>query len=277
MPRLLCFVLLLFAISMSPTVAADIEFPQWELGVAVGAGVLPHYPAADQYRIEALPLPYFAYRGKFVRSDDKGLLRGRVFLSEYAELDISLAGSIAMDATANRARVGMPDLDWMGEVGPRLQLTLARISPDAKVDLEIPVRAALSTDFHRIDHVGYVSIPEIAYQHDNAGGRGTRVKWGIAVAFADRRFHEMLYGVSARYATATRSPYRAKGGYFGSRIQFSVLHRFTQALRVVGVARADFHAGAANEGSPLFLRKTTGTLGLAVIWTMLRSNVTVIE
>ena len=144
---------------MSPAVAGGIEFPRWELGAAVGAGILPHYPAADQYRMELLPLPYFAYRGKFVRSDDKGLLRGRVFLSDRAELDISLAGSIALDATDNRVRVGMPDLDWIGEVGPRLQLTLARISPDAKVDLEIPVRAVFSTDFHWFDHVGYVSIP----------------------------------------------------------------------------------------------------------------------
>lgn len=277
MLRPLGIAVLLFAAAGPAAADPDVELPLWELGAVLGAGVLPHYPASNQTRLEVLPLPYFAYRGEVLRSDDKGLLRGRLFLSENAELDISLAGAIATDSSDNRARIGMPDLDWMGEVGPRLEVTLARAARDAKIDLELPLRAVFSTNFSDIDYVGMVSVPEIAYQHDNLGGGGTRVKLGIGVTLADRSFQETLYGVADRYVTATRPAYRANGGYMGSRIQLSFSHRVTPALRVIGAVRADFHSGAANEDSPLFLRKTAGSLGLAVIWTMLRSTATVIE
>ncbi|MDA1131618.1 MAG: MipA/OmpV family protein, partial [Proteobacteria bacterium] len=194
--------LALFVCAGASPVLAQQPLPLWELGAAFGAGWLPHYPASSQHRIEALALPYFAYRGKVLRSDDKGLIRGRLAVSENAEFDVSLAGALSTDSTNNRARAGMPDLDWMGEVGPRLQLTVARAARDAKVDLEIPLRAVISTDFHSVRHVGFISVPEIAYQHENFGGHGGRLKLGFGAAFADQRYQQTLYGVSSRYATA---------------------------------------------------------------------------
>ena len=237
----------------------------------MGAGVLPHYPASDQNHFRMLPLPYFTSRGEVLRSDDKGILRGRILYSDRIELDVSLAGALDAASGNNRARAGMPDLDWMGQVGPRL---LARAG-DAHIDLELPVRAVLSTDFRSVRYLGLLAVPEIAYQHDNLGG--ARVKLGFAATFSGRALQEEFYGVPAAFATAERPEYRAEAGYLGSRLQLSFSRLVSQAVRLVGAARVDFHGGAANQDSPLFLRRTTGSVGFVVIWTPLRSAVTVRE
>ena len=257
----------------APTVAqAQQALPLWELGVVVGAGYLPDYPAADEYSARVVPLPYFVYRGKVFRSEESGLLRGRFINTGRVELDISLAGALDVKSKDNLARAGMPDLDWMGQIGPRLQIVLARAARDAHVDLELPVRAVLSTDFSKIEHIGFLSVPELAYQHDNVFGNGTRLKLGLGLTFADQQFQEVLYGVPDAFATATRPAYDATAGYMGAKISLGVAAPVSPALRVLGQVRADFHHGAANEASPLFRRKTTGTVLVGAIWSFLYSS-----
>lgn len=257
-----------------PADAAE-NLPLWAVGVVVGAGYVPQYPASDQDSFRILPLPYFTYRGEVFRSDDKGILRGRILYSDRVELDVSLAGALDVASGDSRARTGMPDLDWMGQVGPRLEVVLARAARDAHVDFELPVRAVLSTDFRSFDYLGLLVAPEIAYQHDKLGG--ARVKLGLSATFAGRALQEEFYGVPAAYATAARPEYRARSGYLGSKLQLSFTRRVSAAVRLVGAARVDFHGSAANEDSPLFLRRTTGSVGFVVVWTPLRSAATVRE
>ncbi len=257
----------------APVVArAQQALPLWELGVVVGAGYLPDYPAADEYSARVVPLPYFVYRGQVFRSEESGLVRGRFVNTARIEFDVSLAGALDVKSADNVARAGMPDLDWMGQIGPRLQITLARAARDAHIDLELPVRAVLSTDFSKIEHIGFLSVPELAYHHDNVFGNRTRLKLGLGFTFADRTFQEVIYGVPDVYATATRPAYDAKAGYMGAKISLGVAAPVTPALRMLGQVRADFHSGAANEASPLFRSKTTGTVLVGAIWSFLYSS-----
>ena len=162
--------------------------PLWEIGALVGVGILPTYPASDQTRFEILPLPYFTYRGEVIRSDDKGLLRGRLFKSDRAEIDVSLAAAFDVDSSDNRARVGMPDLDWLGEIGPRLELTLARAG-DVRIEFELPIRAVISTNFtSRANYQGLIMVPELAYHHDDFLGVDARFKFGVSAVFANADF-----------------------------------------------------------------------------------------
>lgn len=104
---------------LRPADAAE-TLPLWELGVVIGAGYAPDYPAADEYSARILPLPYFVYRGKVFRSEESGLLRGRIVQTARVEFDVSVAGAVDTKSHQNDARRGMPDLDWMGQIGPRL-------------------------------------------------------------------------------------------------------------------------------------------------------------
>ena len=191
--------------------ATGAEKPLFELGVAGGAGYIADYPAAGQNHFNGIALPYPIYRGKVFRSDSKGLLRGRIVHSRDFELDVSLGGSLDTDSDDNDARRGMPDLDHMGELGPRLQWTFARAARWAKFDLELPIRAVFSTDFSSLEHRGFLLEPQIAYQHDNFLESGTKLKLGVSSIFADEDLQDYFYQVDAPFVTTTRRAFDAHG------------------------------------------------------------------
>jgi len=257
-----------------PSVAQADQHPQplWEIGALVGVGILPTYPASDQTTFELLPLPYFIYRGEVIRSDDRGLLRGRLFKSDRAEIDISLSAAFDVDSANNRARAGMPDLDWLGEIGPRLEFTLARAG-DVRIEFELPVRGVFSTNFgSRFDYQGLITVPELAYQHDDFLGSDAKFKIGVSAAVANADLQSLFYGVPPAYATETRSAYVAKSGYMGSKMQISASRQFGPRVRILSALRFDFYRGAANDQSPLFKDTTTTTLGIAVIVSLWQSK-----
>ncbi len=276
--RLLAALSLFALLPLSPTPAAaeDSEKPLWELGLMAGGGLLPDYPAAAQNHFQWLALPYLAYRGKFLRSDKKGLLRGRFLKSERLELDVSLKGSFPADSEDNTARRGMPDLDWLGEIGPRLQIILAKAARDAKVELELPLRAVFSTDFSSFDSRGAVFAPELAYQHERFLDFA-EVKLSLGASYGTEKLAEYFYEVSDRYATATRAAYQAESGYIGSSLKLVMFKPLNRRWRFFAGLGADFHHGAANEQSPLFRDKTTLSAGFGFIWSALQSRTMVRE
>jgi outer membrane scaffolding protein for murein synthesis (MipA/OmpV family) len=253
------------------------EKPLWELGVAAGGAWLPDYPAAGQNHFNAIGLPYIVYRGDFFRSDEKGLLRGRFVKSRDFELDVSLSGSFSADSSNNDARRGMPDLDYLVELGPRIQWTVARAAKWAKLDFELPVRAVFSTDLKSVDYRGFLAQPELAYQHDNFLESGLALKHGVSASFADVNLQDYFYRVEPQFATPTRPAYEADAGYLGSRLQLVLTKALGPALRVFAAGRVDFHQGAANEDSPLFREDVTYGAGLGVVWSIFRSPSTVKE
>ncbi|MFC7554522.1 MipA/OmpV family protein [Pseudoroseomonas wenyumeiae] len=91
--------------------------PVLEAGIGGGGGWLPDYPAAGQNHLQGLAFPYVIYRGEILRSDDRGV-RSRFYSSEGIGLDLSFSGAFPSRSDDNKARRGMPDLDWQGEVGP---------------------------------------------------------------------------------------------------------------------------------------------------------------
>lgn len=272
MRSILKIIIFFSLIGISDVVASEKISPLWEVGGGVVLGILPHYPASDQKSLQTLPFPYFVYRGKIFRSDEKGIIRGRLYFSNNMEVDLSLAGSLPMKSSNSRARTGMPDLDWTAEVGPRIQFTLARARKYAKIDFEIPIRAVISTDFTKVKYVGLISVPELAYQHENFGGVGAQIKLGIGAIFADADLQGMIYGVKSRFATNNRPVYAAKGGYMGSRIQLSFSRELSKSIRIIGAFRGNFHAGAVNKNSPLFMDKSNLSGGIGIIWTIYKSN-----
>jgi outer membrane scaffolding protein for murein synthesis (MipA/OmpV family) len=249
--------------------------PLWEVGVIGTAAYMPDYPAADHNSAHYLPMPMIIYRGAFLRAGDKGLLRGRLIHTRDLEFEISLNGSFPTDSDDNDTRRGMPDLDWLGEIGPRLQWTVARAARDAKIDLELPVRAVFSTDFHSdISYRGVVIAPEIAYQNSNFLNSQVAVKAGLSSTFASEDLQDYFYEVSAPYATANRAVYDAQAGYLGSKVQLSLYAPLTPWVGLRGMGQVNFHQGAANQDSPLFKDETTYGVGMALTMTLAKSKQT---
>jgi hypothetical protein len=247
--------------------------PLFELGAVGGGAYVPDYPAAGQNHLQGIGLPFIAYRGEFLRAGDKGIVRGRILRGERYEFDISLSGSFPTDSDNNDARFGMPDLDTLAEVGPRLQLTLLRAPRDAKIELELPVRVAFSTDFtDDFDFRGFVFAPELAYQNENFLGADLQLKLSVGSSFATEELTAYFYEVAPRFATPARLAFSADGGYLGSKLQLLLTKRVNDRVRTFFGLRADFHQGATNDLSPLFREETTFTIGMGLVVSLYQSE-----
>ena len=242
--------------------------PLWELGLGVAGLRLPDYRGSDQSRSYLLPLPYIVYRGTWLKADRDGA-RALLFDTQRVKVDVSVAASTPTRSRDNAAREGMPNLAAVGEIGPNLNLTLARsIENRWRLDLRLPLRAAVTLQ-RSPEFIGTTFSP-----HLNLDLAGVAGGWNLGVLtgplFADRKYHEHFYGVDAAYATPERAAYRAHGGYAGWQALAATSRRFGNTW-VGAFVRYDNLRGAAFEDSPLVRRHSALTMGFGVSWILATS------
>ena len=243
--------------------------PLWELGLGVAGLRLPDYLGSDQSSFYALPRPYIVYRGTWLKADRDGA-RALLFNSQRIKVDVSVAASTPARSSKNAAREGMPNLKGTFEIGPNLNVTLARSAKDRwKLDLRLPVRGAISVE-RAPKFVGATFSPNLNL---DVGGLGGGWNFGALTGpvFADRKFHRYYYGVDAPYATADRPAYQPNGGYAGWRAVAATSRRFGN-MWVGGFVRYDNLRGAAFDASPLVRRTSALTFGVGVSWILATSS-----
>ncbi len=235
--------------------------PLWELGMGVAALRLPDYRGSNQSTNYALPLPFFIYRGEWLRADREG---ARAVLLDTQRFDIDVSLAAAVPARNNAAREGMAELPPRVEFGPSANLQFWRSADhSAKFELRMPLRAAYTVQRSPRD-VGWTFNP-----HLNLDFRGIGGGWDAAVqsgtVFGDRRFHNFQYGVAPSEATAQRPAFDARGGYAGWLALAGVSRRF-DALWVGAFVRYDNLSGSVVHASPLVKTDHNVTFGFAVSW-----------
>ena len=155
------------SISQEEIALEDDLRPVWEAGAFVAAFNSPEYPGAGQSQTNVVPAPYFIYRGKTLRIGEGSIVRAVAIDESWYELDLSLAASFGADSDDNEARAGMPDLDFIFELGPQLKMRMSKFEfvdhGKGELFLNLQARAVFSTDFSGLDHRGYVFQPEIRY------------------------------------------------------------------------------------------------------------------
>lgn len=255
----------------------EIRRPLLELGLVGGGGYVPDYPAADHSRLRGIIAPFLIYRGAILRSDDQGA-RLRAYHTDTVELALSASGSFPASSDDNDARRGMPDLDWLGEIGPTLRLTLWRSEDRAaprRILLETPLRAVFSTDLSSIRQRGFTFAPEFVFEGQSVVLPHARLRASIGVTFGDHRFMDYFYGVAPEFARPDRPAYDARAGYLGARASFSYRVPVTERLSVIAGARVEYFGGAANQDSPLFRREWNVSVAAGLSWSIWRSEATV--
>ena len=231
--------------------AQEVRRPLLEAGVFGGGGLVPDYPAADRAQARPLLLPWLVYRGELFQSDENGL-RGRLYRATDLELTINFNGSLASSASGG-AREGMPDLDYLGEIGPSLRWSAWRDETRrTRLSLEVPLRAAFGTDLSRIRHRGFVFAPEIALERFAVVTPEGRARIGLGPVFASGGLMDYWYRVKPNEARPERPEYNADCGFLGLRLQFSYRTPLTERLSLTAGGRVENFSGATNEGSPLF-------------------------
>jgi outer membrane scaffolding protein for murein synthesis (MipA/OmpV family) len=190
------------------------------------------------------------YRGEILRSDETGV-RGRFLRGRYVQLDVSLGGALPTSSSDNHARRGMPDLDLMGEIGPDLRIILDRQEDISRLDLELGLRAAFTTDLSSIDYRGLVFEPTLGWDRLDVLVKGSHLRLGIGPIFGDERYMDYFYEVRPRFARPGRPAYDADAGYLGTRLQGSYRVPVGGRLSLVVGGRVDVLWGATNSDSPL--------------------------
>lgn len=262
-PIKLRFILALLMGAGGTTLCAA-EASYWELGVGIAGIHSPDYRGSDQARFHVLPFPYLMFSNQYWRIGRDGVT-GFLFNSEYIKLDISANGEFSVDSEKNRLRQGMPNLNYIGELGPSLDVVLYK-NPHThtKVEFNIPVRAVFSTDFQKLEHVGWSTEPFFLLKRKKFGPqRSLSTHISMGAIFADADYHELFYEVKKPFETAFRPAYEAHGGYSGTRSMLSLSIHFKDGWMAF-FARHDNLTNARIVDSPL-VQSENGTM-FGIVW-----------
>ncbi len=266
--------LLFLCLSAQPAIGLAEQQPQWEAGAGVAVIDFPKYRGSSERRAWLLPVPYLTYNGPFLKVTRQSA-RGLLFRSDRMEMDVSFSGSVPSSSKDTQARAGMPNLDATFEVGPQLMFHLYY---DAKrqtnLDLRLPVRPAIATDFSHFQHIGWVFQPQLNLDLKDMAHSGWNMGLAGGPVYADTRYNQYFYSVDPQYATPSRPAYAAPGGYSGYQVTVALSKRFP-GYWTGGFVRWDNLAGAVFASSPVVTSTHFFTFGWAVTWMIGRSGQTV--
>jgi len=253
--------------------------PVWEFGVG-GAGFSGFdYPASNDPNKVSLVLPYFIYRSQVVRLADGGV--GAVaFEKPRVKLDVSLGGSLNAESSGNAAREGMPDLDFLFEVGPRLNALLFNreyaSGGRSTVRWLNSVRGVISTDFGSVDTRGFLFNSELEWKRRNIFGSVFDLQLQLDAQWASQALQAYFYSVDEAFVDAERPAYRAKGGYLSTGVSAGITYRVTPAIRIFTAVKHENYNNAANKLSPLFETDSSVSYAIALVWTIKQSKETLL-
>lgn len=235
------------------------QVPQWEAGAGLAYIDLPQYRGSDERQVYMLPIPYVEYHGDFLKVD-RERVRGMLFQGKTAELDVSVNGSVPV--RNNSARQGMPNLDPAFEIGPALNILLhEREENGAELELRLPLRFAVASDFSYLHDIGLLFQPQLKLDVQNIFAQAG---WDFGMTagpiFSDRRYNQYFYNVDPAFARPDRPAYAAAGGYSGSQFIVSLSRRSAEYW-FSGFVKWDMLQGAVFEGSPLVKLKDAATFG----------------
>ena len=255
-----------------------VQKPRWEVGVGAGFFKTFDYPASRESDNRALALPFFIYRTQLVRFGDGGV-RAVAIENPRVKLDLSIGGSLNASSDGNTVREGLPDLDFLFEVGPQLEVRLFehRLASGARVSgrFTSELRAVFSTDFGSVDSRGYVAEIGLGMSVSNIANTGISFFSGFDVSFATERLQDYFYEVEPEFVTDTRPAFDARGGYLESNLFLGLGFSPLRRVRVFTGVIQGFFDGASNQGSPLFEVTQQTRFALGIVWTIKTSKQTV--
>lgn len=249
--------------------------PVWEVGIGGGFFSGFDYPASRDSNRRAIALPFFIYRSPRLRLGEGGLSAVAIE-NPKVKLDVSIGGSLNASSEGNRARVGMPDLDFLFEVGPQIEVQLINtpvpFADRFKARFTSELRAVFVTDFKRIATQGFVADIGLGANLRDVKNTGLDLFAALDVSFATEKLQDYFYEVAPRYVTERRPAFDAKGGYMQTRLFAGIGFKPHRQVRLFLGVFAGFYEGARNQQSPLF--ETTSHTGFAAgfVWSIKTSD-----
>jgi outer membrane protein len=235
-----------------------------------GAGFLSiygnHYRGSDQEKLWFFPTPYFTYKSEHIEAEPS-FIRGVFFHNEWFSFKLSLMLGLNVESKKNRARGGMPSLDYTLEAGPMFIFHLWKSqNKELTINFEWPIRESFATDLSYIKAVGLFTVPYVNFIHQPTPSTWSwSSELSFSPMFADRKYHQYFYGVDKQYERPNRPEYQARGGYNGFQAAV-VLNKRIKNFVIIPFLRWDYLKGAVFEDSPLVKIKTYTIGGLGLFW-----------
>ncbi|MGF1527205.1 MAG: MipA/OmpV family protein [Candidatus Competibacterales bacterium] len=250
-----------------------VGLPLWELGIGAGFSYGPDYPAAAQNSLNGLPFPVIIYRGDIFRTGDGELIRGQFIDTRRLEFSIGADGAFPADSDENDARDGMPDLDYLVELGPRANFYLLPRQRGHELSVDVQVRGVFSTDFTSVGYEGIVVNPGLLYRNRRLLG-STKVDFSASLGalWGYDGLNDYFYQVRPRFARDDRPAFDADNGYIGSELDFRLRYRLTSSLRLLVGLRLGYFDGSANQDSPLHRENFNVAAGMGLTWSIRQSE-----
>ena len=249
----------------------NIAKPRWELGAVIADINTPVYPASSDQHNKLLAVPYFIYRGDIISIGDKSIVSAKAVEEDFFKIDISLNAAFNAKSSDSSVRVGMPELDYLFELGPKFSFLVDK-DTSSETWLDLQFRSVFSTDFSSIKHRGYIFEPKIYWQADNFLIENSKTTISISSTFATKKNHEYFYSVDTDYVTEERSLYSANSGYLGSEVTIGQNVKIDQEWNIFLGLTLNSWQGSKSEDSPLFEEKFNYSFILGVKWDFYRSN-----
>lgn len=263
--QLIALTALLSAFTCADESTDEIQQKTWELGLGAGVVAGPDYRGSDEYRTFASPIPYFIYRGKYIRSDREGI-RGNFLRTDKYEFTLSASASITPDADKNELRQGMPELGSTLELGPSFNINLTGEDFSRGWQLQLPWRAVFAIGGDESGYKGSIIQPQLVFTTQLSDWV---FNYRAGITYASDDYHTYYYSVALEYTTEQRAAFSAKAGYSGWNNNFSFSRSFDQQgfktrfaffVRYDNIEHTDF-----NE-SPLAVSDHSVRGGIAIIW-----------
>ncbi|MEO0336097.1 MAG: MipA/OmpV family protein [Pseudomonadota bacterium] len=246
--------------------------PLYEIGVGAAVFSLPDYPGSDQSRVRALGLPYGIYRGQYFRADEDGGIRGRFFDLSRWDIDVAAGAAFPASSDENVARDGMPDLDWIGRVGPRLRYRVLENGSRDRFFINLPVQTVFSTDFGRLDGRGFIFLPSVRYDYRGLLSGRVRLLATVAAVFGTRPLMDYFYTVPTKFSRPDRPAYSAREGFLEMRYRAGVIWRISPKYILAASVGWNNLEWARNRRSPLLRQEITTTAVIGLIWRVFASS-----
>jgi len=245
--------------------------PVWEVGIA-GIGFYgADYPASDESSLRGLPAPYAIYRGDFFRVGEDSIVSGVFFENALIEFDVSLDAAFDVDSDENEARRGMPDLGYLFQAGPQLTVKLGDYG-GGELDLALPLRIAISTDFTSVRYQGLIFEPQLVYDRDGLFDLPLDLFASVGPTVTQERLQDFIYQVDPEFARPDRPAFDAKAGYLGSDLTIGLSYDISESVSTFVGGQFAYYGGSANSDSPLFNRAFNAGVAVGLSWSFYQSD-----
>ena len=247
----------------------------WELRLAAFGRYAPAYPGADESDLTMLPIPVPVYRGSRLRFGENldQIARGEIAETRRLRFGIDLDFTFGEDSEDIAVRAGMPDLDFMVELGPELEIRLNEPNPrGGEFLLALQLRAAVSFDDLDPSSRGFLINPQFEYRRDGLFDADNLLSLRWKPTWASEDYMDYYYEVGPNFATAGRPAYDATAGYLGSTFTAALTRQINDKLTFGVSASYYLYNSAENRTSPLFQSDSGASVQAALVWKLAESE-----